>query len=252
MDTRKSWELNWSRISQGDIFEIFGYPRVKKMAELYINYMHKDGLVLEAGCGLGQWVEYFKSKDYKITGIDYNLATIEQAKKYSIDCSLSVADVRRLPFQDNSIDTYLSFGVIEHFIEGPDAALKEAYRVLKKGGVAIITVPHRSIFIMLKSPINMLKRSGFLRRILRKEKKIYYYQRYFTRKELREKFLAIGYKKLLEKPVDHIFSLVEFSDIFRDKNTFDGENALAVKLGNLFEKYFPYISAGSNLFILQK
>jgi len=251
-DTKKSWEINWSRVGYEAITEIFNYPRVKKIIEIYLNYLPKNGLILEAGCGLGQWAGYFQSKDYNIIGIDYNVPTINQAKSYNANLPLAVADVRSLPFKDNSIDTYLSFGVIEHFVEGPDAALKESYRALKKGGTAIITVPHRNIFTIIKSPIIWLKRSDLLRSIFRKEKKMYYYQKYFVPKRLMAKFQEAGYRIALHKPIDHIFSLVEFSGIFRDKNTYDGENKLAVKLGNILEKFFPYIGAGSNLFVLQK
>lgn len=251
-DTKKSWEINWSRVGYEAITEIFNYPRVKKIIEIYLNYLPKTGLILEAGCGLGQWAGYFQSKDYSIVGIDYNVLTINQAKSYNANLPLAVADVRSLPFKDNSIDAYLSFGVIEHFIEGPDAALRESYRALKKGGTAIITVPHRSIFTIIKSPVVWLKRSDLLRKLFRKEKKVYYYQKYFAPKGLMAKFQEAGYRVVAHKPIDHTFSLVEFSGIFRDKNTYDGESALAVKLGNILEKFFPRLCAGSNLFVLQK
>jgi ubiquinone/menaquinone biosynthesis C-methylase UbiE len=251
-DTKKFWKLNWDKIGKEEINEIFAYPRVKKLVDLYTGYINKNGLILEAGCGLSQWVGHLKSMGYSMVGIDYNAPTIMQAKEYNKDLCLAVADVKALPFKDNSIDTYLSFGVIEHFVEGPEAALRESFRTLKKGGTAIIMVPHKNIFIRIKSPIVWLKRIRLLRKIFRKENKVYYYQRYFSPKELRSKLLATGYKILLYKPVDHIFSLVEFSGIFRDKNTFDGENRLAVRLGNMLEKFFPHMCAGSNIFIVQK
>ncbi len=251
-NTKKSWELNWDKIEQKEINEIFDYPRVKKLVDIYLRYIRKDELTLEAGCGLGQWAGYLQSKKYRVIGIDYNAPTILQAKRYNAGLNLAVADVRALPFKDESIDTYLSLGVIEHFIEGPDAAMREAFKVLKKGGIAIIVVPNKSIFTLIKKPLIWLKRSVLLRKIFGKEKKVYYYQKYFLPKELKAKFLEVGYKVLLHKPVDHIFSLVEFSDLFRDKNTFDGENKVAVKLGNILEKFFPNLCAGSNLFVLGK
>ncbi|MDD5194087.1 MAG: class I SAM-dependent methyltransferase [Candidatus Omnitrophica bacterium] len=251
-ETKKAWELNWSNIEQREITEIFNYPRVKKQIEIYLTYLPKNGLVLEAGCGLGQWARYLSDRGYKMIGIDYNYKTIEKAKNFNQDLPLGVADVSKLPFLDKSITAYLSFGVIEHFIEGPDASLQEAYRVLEEKGIAIITVPHKSIFIILKSPLVAIKRSAVLRRIFFKKNKAYYYQRYFTRKELTDKFNSLGFRIVSYKPIDHIFSLVEFSGIFRDKKTYDGENALAVKIGNFLERAFPLLCAGSNLFVLQK
>lgn len=251
-NTKEAWRENWRKVRPEDIAEIFGYPRVKKLIEIYLEYLPKKGIILEAGCGLGQWVEYFRSKGYNIVGVDYNEPTISHAKSYNASLPLAVADVRALPFKSDSIDSYLSFGVIEHFIEGPDAAIKEAYRTLKKGGIAIVVVPHRSIFTVMKSPIVRIKRSYFLRKVFHKEKKAYYYQRYFMPKKLRAKFISVGYEVIFQRGIDHTFSLVEFSGLFRDKNTFDGENGLAVRLGNILEKIFPHMCAGSNLFVLKK
>jgi hypothetical protein len=46
-----------------------------------------------------------------------------------------------MPYADGSLAGYLSFGVVEHFREGPFVVLTEAFRVLRPGGVAIITTP---------------------------------------------------------------------------------------------------------------
>ena len=68
-----------------------------------------------------------------------------------------------LPYEDSSISGYLSFGVIEHFIEGPHEALAEAFRVLRPGGIAIITTPgvffsHISTVILKILQRRLLKR----------------------------------------------------------------------------------------------
>lgn len=251
-ETRKSWEDNWSRVSQQQIDEIFGYPRVQKLSNFWLAYLPKEGFILEAGCGLAPWVKFLKKRGYRAIGIDYNETTISQAKNYESGLNLAVADVRRLPFLDNSIAAYISYGVIEHFIEGPDEAIRETLRVLKKGGRAVILVPHRNIFKIIKAPIVCLKRNRFLRRIFHRQEKAYYFERFFDPKGLENKFLDSGFKVILTKPVDHIFSLIELSGIFRDKNTYDGENKLAVSLGSLLERYLPSSTAASNLYVLEK
>jgi SAM-dependent methyltransferase len=55
---------------------------------------------------------------------------------------LAVGDLRRLPFQDGSMDLIYSMGTIEHFPEYREA-LKELYRILKPGGRALIGVPNK-------------------------------------------------------------------------------------------------------------
>jgi len=49
-------------------------------------------------------------------------------------------DLLRLPIKDESVDTIVCTGVIEH-VRKPDSAVKEIYRVLKLGGCAFIETP---------------------------------------------------------------------------------------------------------------
>ncbi len=76
--------------------------------------------------------------------------TIEQFKKNSsvifsdIDCSFPqvtvYADAHQLPFDDNNFTGLLALEVFEH-LHNPDIASKEIFRVLKKKGKAIISIP---------------------------------------------------------------------------------------------------------------
>ena len=54
---------------------------------------------------------------------------------------MSHGNVLNLQYETSSISGYISLGVVEHFQEGPEQALAEAYRVVKPGGVGVISVP---------------------------------------------------------------------------------------------------------------
>ncbi len=56
-----------------------------------------------------------------------------------------VADGTRLPFADGAIDHVICSEVLEH-VENDQAAIGELARVLRPGGVAYITVPHRKAY----------------------------------------------------------------------------------------------------------
>ena len=58
-------------------------------------------------------------------------------KRGSLDV---VCDATNLPFKNNTFDFHLSFEVLEH-ISDPFLFIKEAARVVKKGGHIILTVP---------------------------------------------------------------------------------------------------------------
>jgi SAM-dependent methyltransferase len=82
-------------------------------------------------------------------GIDISRPTVTQARA-AFDAgpdgrsSLfgAVADVRDLPFCDDSFDAIYSMGTIEHFDE-TERAVTEMARVLRPGGRAIVGVPNR-------------------------------------------------------------------------------------------------------------
>ncbi len=55
------------------------------------------------------------------------------------------ADMRRLPFAAESFDAAIAVQSLEH-VPDPEAALSEAARVLRQGGVAVFVTPNRLTF----------------------------------------------------------------------------------------------------------
>src|SRR5438445_6400131 len=108
-----------------------------------LKHTPRHGKVLEAGCGLGRYVFYLSHLGIDIEGLDFHKPTIEAvrqwAARHACTCEFRLGDITSLPYDSDSLSGYLSFGVIEHFREGPSAALVEAHRVLRPGGVAIIS-----------------------------------------------------------------------------------------------------------------
>jgi SAM-dependent methyltransferase len=104
-------------------------------------YLPRGCTVLEAGCGVGQWVRYLNQRGFRATGVEIVPETIDMALRHWPGLDLRVGDVANMPFPENSFDAALSLGVVEHWPEGPTAPLKELRRVLRKGGIALITVP---------------------------------------------------------------------------------------------------------------
>lgn len=171
-----------------------------------MEYVPKEKNILEAGCGMGQWVKYLNDLGYKIIGADFSTQTIEQSKKLYPGLKFIGGDVAKLGLKDNSFDAILSWGVVEHFESGPQKALGEMFRVLRTDGLLFITVPCKNIlyFSPMLWIVNKLKRNKIIRKILRKgELKKYFYQYEFTKKQLCLYLKSAGFKLIKVLPISH-------------------------------------------------
>ena len=115
----------------------------KEVLDLNSKYFTPKDYLLEAGCGMGRFVKYYHDRGWNIRGVDFAEKAIEKVKEYDPALKVDFADCTNLPYEDETFDGYLSFGVVEHMEEGPDVFLKEAHRVLKPTGKALITVPNQ-------------------------------------------------------------------------------------------------------------
>lgn len=136
----------WRRIwKETDVRE---YNRVNlndSLTKTLLRYLPKEGKILEAGCGTGKWVLFLNKMGYHVEGIDNEKMVIRKLRGMYKNIPVKIGDVKRLEYPDNSLDAYVSIGVVEHFEEGPVGVLKEAHRVLKKDGVIILSVPYESL-----------------------------------------------------------------------------------------------------------
>lgn len=103
-------------------------------------FIHGD--VLEPGCGEGRGIGLLASKTNSYTALDKIPQVIDKLKSEHPDVAFH--QMHFPPFtelQDNAFDVVISFQVIEH-VRDDKKFLKEIHRVLKPGGMAIITTPN--------------------------------------------------------------------------------------------------------------
>jgi|GEM_PF-1690853 len=103
--------------------------------------------VLEIGCGRGGFSNYLASRYPKIDQLyacDFSGSALEIGKTKTSDVTKIVwqkEDMQHLSFADKTFDTIISCETIEH-VPHPLRALEEVYRVLRPGGVFILTCPN--------------------------------------------------------------------------------------------------------------
>ncbi len=104
-----------------------------------------SGRLLEVGCGEGRGIDWLLPAVEHYTAIDKIAPVIESLKiKYPQSTFYSGNIPPLSVFADNSFDSIVSFQVIEH-IEDDKLFLKEINRVLKPGGIALLTTPNRPL-----------------------------------------------------------------------------------------------------------
>lgn len=118
----------------------YGKPAGPERVDIIQRHVVKGSTVLDLGCRDGTLTKYFIEGSTVIGGDidDVALSLCEKnlgIKTYHIDLNQS------LPFEDSFFDVVVAAEVMEHLII-PDILVREAFRVLKKGGMFIGTVPN--------------------------------------------------------------------------------------------------------------
>ncbi len=94
--------------------------------------------ILDVGCGTGGTMAVL-SDGGEVWGCDVSSEALGFCRQRDLE-RLACCDAQALSFCDESFDVVLSCDVLEH-VPHDDRAMGEMYRVLRPGGIAIITVP---------------------------------------------------------------------------------------------------------------
>ena len=100
-------------------------------------------VLLDIGCNWGRWTFAAERAGYHAVGIDPQLGAVMAARRVArqlgSEATFICADARYLPFAAESVDLAFSYSVLQHFSDADCyASIREAARVLRSGGTAMI------------------------------------------------------------------------------------------------------------------
>lgn len=98
----------------------------------------KNDRLLEIGCGFGYFLNKAKERIKLVYGIDIGPENVRMAKGIvGLSIDVMEADGENMPFKNAYFDYVVMKGAVHH-LGHPEAAFKEAHRVLKKRGKLVI------------------------------------------------------------------------------------------------------------------
>jgi len=123
-----------------DYFRTLEYPLVVEQLNL------EPGMrLLDVGSGRSLFPLLIASMGCEVWAIDidaYVLDLQKTAVKFKVNLHVEVQDVQKMKYSEASFDRISAVSVLEHIPDGGDiAAFNEFSRILKAGGLVVVTVP---------------------------------------------------------------------------------------------------------------
>lgn len=118
------------------------YAGKREIVRAWIDRLHplkRTDLLADCGAGTGVFAGEMRGACKVVALDDFEESLLLLRQRLGDDCVLK-GSCTALPLADNSVDVLTALDVIEH-VEDDVASVKEFHRVLRPGGIAVITVP---------------------------------------------------------------------------------------------------------------
>jgi 2-polyprenyl-3-methyl-5-hydroxy-6-metoxy-1,4-benzoquinol methylase len=129
------------------LWELHAY-KLRQLQRLFRVFIPDRGRVLDVGCGRSIFTELEARLPFEVVAGDLDGESVRSRATQCPEQRWTVFDASTLPFRSGEFDALFAGEVIEH-VTDVEAALAEWHRVLKPGGVAIITTPNRDRLVSL-------------------------------------------------------------------------------------------------------
>ncbi len=185
--------------------------------------------LLDGGCAWGYATASLAARAKEVFGCDPSPELIARARKEHPEIPFENCPLEKTPYANESFDVVTVSDVLEH-VTDDRVALNELYRVMKPGGVLIITTPHKGMFSFMDTE----NYAWYLRTKLPG-----LYRWMFRMKHGRDPVAKVGYTSLHRhyslKDYNDLFESSDFKGHYKIERVFRGGLFLYPLSSNLFE-----------------
>ena len=214
---RLAQRLSWERVA-GEVKDFSAAPSTLyyRACEIALIRRAVGSLAGKRMLKLDLWNEAFntrilhwaRAQGAEAFGLDHSVVVSSKAKangrRESAETRLVRADIRELPFPDESFDFLYTMGTIEH-IDEYRQAVAECHRVLRPGGRAVIGVPDRWNLFLRPLMVEIMTRLGAY---------LYAPEKSFSERELRGVVEGAGFRVVERSGVLTIPGPLRMFDLF--------------------------------------
>jgi ubiquinone/menaquinone biosynthesis C-methylase UbiE len=115
----------------------FHRMRHQTVHQLVTRFYRAGDVVIDLACGNATW----NTRCIPVVGVDINKRMLEHARAQRRISQAIVSDIRNVPVMENTADIVLATEILEH-LEDCREVVREVRRILRPGGVAIVSVPY--------------------------------------------------------------------------------------------------------------
>ena len=117
-----------------------------RMLQRYVRpSAQNDVRILDAGCGEGEFLEFFATQGCNVYGVDVAEGAVYRAHRQCTTASIQVGSLEEtLPFPPGFFDVVWCSEVLEHLFD-IRAAMREVSRLVKDHGFFVVTTPYHGL-----------------------------------------------------------------------------------------------------------
>lgn len=119
------------------------FARMTDVARTHLRFVRnyaQHGTLVDIGCSTGLFLNEARRQGFDVAGVEFSGSSASFARDH-FHLSVTDGDIHALDYAEGTIDVLTMFDVIEH-VRDPARDILAAYRLLKPGGLFILSTPN--------------------------------------------------------------------------------------------------------------